>query len=217
MSNFLLIGGKSNEVNALNIYKYFINKTLLYVNLAKDDNDLVAYYNFINDNKDTKITLLTKEMLSNFYEEALKYDIIYFAGGTFHKLREKVINYNIDKALLKLKASNKLLVGVSAGAILFSQYGYTDYASFNDDGIYYNFKLEAGLGLLDIIFCPHYQKNGIETFNDEIKKYNIDAYALEDDTAILISLDEVKIIKDNYKNSVYYFKKEDHILRSLYA
>ena len=108
-----------------------------------------------------------------------------------------------------------MIAGVSAGAIMISKYGMGDKDVFLDNGSYYNFKMVEGLGLLNITFCPHYQKEELVIFDEICKSYNLDAYALEDDTAILFNDDKIeKIIKNNLEKACYSLKKADNYLLS---
>ena len=45
-----------------------------------------------------------------------------------------------------------------------------------------------------MIICPHYDHDGLDCFNSEVKLYNINAYALEDDTAIVVD-EAIKVFK----------------------
>ena len=73
------------------------------------------------------------------------------------------------------------------------------------------------LGLLNIVICPHYDHDGLDCFNDEVAKYGMNAYALEDDTAILID-DDIKVFKMDKRKSVYLFDKDkDYQMIPLYG
>ncbi|MDE5714729.1 MAG: Type 1 glutamine amidotransferase-like domain-containing protein, partial [Anaeroplasmataceae bacterium] len=105
------------------------------------------------------------------------------------------------------KSTDKLYAGISAGAILFCKFGMGDQFTYKDRNHYYNYKMVEGLGFLDITICPHYDHDGLICYNDEIWNYPYDGYALEDDTAILLT-GSTNIIKREKSKSVYLFSRE---------
>lgn len=215
--NYLLIGGQT-ECPEGEIESFILNKTtnpcILYVALASTK--YLYSYNLFKNKIKCPLALLTEEdLINNTYEEKFKSaNILYFAGGSTELLIGLVKKYNLEPYF----KDKDLLVGVSAGAIMLSSFGMGDKDAFIDDGHYYNFKMIEGLGLLNISFCPHYQKEELVMFDDECKKYKLDAYALEDDTAIYFEDARLKkVIKNVKSNSVYFLSKENYILTPLYG
>ena len=72
-----------------------------------------------------------------------------------------------------------------------------------------------GLGLLNIGICPHYQNEDLIIYNDEIRKYNYDAFGLEEDSAIIICDNNYYVIKEDSRVSAYYFSSNDYIMKDL--
>lgn len=211
----LLIGGLTNNKN--NIENFLINlipnPDILYIALATDKYEYS--YNLFKNKIKTNISILTRKNITNLDYESLfnKANILFFAGGNTKELLEYVKKYNLDKYFTE----DKILVGVSAGAIMLASYGMGDADSFIDCGQYFNFKMIKGLGIIDICFCPHYQKEELVLFDDECKKYGLDSYALEDDTAIYFEDGRLsKVIKNEKRNSVYYLANNEYILIPLY-
>ncbi|MDE5856042.1 MAG: peptidase E, partial [Anaeroplasmataceae bacterium] len=116
-----------------------------------------------------------------------------------------------DSLLEDFINTDKLFMGISAGAILFSKAGMGDRYSFKDKGHIYNYQMVEGLGILPITICPHYDHDGLEIYNKEVKNYPYDGYAIEDDTAILFKKSPV-IFKQDKKKSVYHFDSKDNFL-----
>lgn len=211
----LLIGGLTNNIN--NIENYLINLVLnpniLYIALATDKYEYS--YNLFKNKIKANISLLTRNNITKLDYNSLfnEANILFFAGGNTKELLEYIKEYHLDKYFTE----DKILVGVSAGAIMLASYGMGDADSFIDCGKYFNFKMFKGLGIIDICFCPHYQKEELVLFDDECKKYGLDSYALEDDTAIYFK-DGIlsKVIKNEKRNSVYYLAKDEYILIPLY-
>ncbi|MDE6660543.1 MAG: Type 1 glutamine amidotransferase-like domain-containing protein [Anaeroplasmataceae bacterium] len=143
-------------------------------------------------------------------------DVIYFSGGCAEELVRLVKEYRMDEILEAYKETDKLFMGISAGAILFSKAGMGDRYSYKDRGNIYNYQMVEGLGILPITICPHYDHDGLECYNEEVKGYTFDGYAIEDDTAILIE-DDIFVLKQDSKKSVYLFdSKNGYLMKPLY-
>ena len=143
-------------------------------------------------------------------------DVIYFSGGCAEELVRLIKEYKIDWILERFKDTNKLFIGISAGAILFSKAGMGDRYSYKDNGHIYNYRMVSGIGILPITICPHYDHDGLECYNKEVKNYPYDGYALEDDTAILFK-DEPIVFKQDNTKSVYQFdSKNNYIMKPMY-
>ncbi|MDE6047491.1 MAG: Type 1 glutamine amidotransferase-like domain-containing protein [Anaeroplasmataceae bacterium] len=140
-------------------------------------------------------------------------DVIYFSGGCAEELVRLVREYKIDHILEAYKDTEKLFIGISAGAILFSKFGMGDRYSYKDKGHNYNYQMVEGLGILPITICPHYDHNGLDCYNEEVKNYPYDGYAIEDDTAILFQGSPI-IFKQDNKKSVYLFDSNNTYLMS---
>ena len=216
MSKYFLIGGKDDDLKSNYIEQVLISltrkvnpKILFFPTANKDSIKTIEHFKRTFDNLWANIEVVSlfekdydiNELDRLFYNS----DIIYFAGGNTDVLVQKVKESNIDKLLLKYKDSNKIFAGISAGAILFTNSGMGDSYSYQDgNGKVYNYKMIEGLHILDTYICPHYQKNDLYVYNDEVSDKKL-AFALEDDTAILLDNGNINIYKANKKHSVYQF------------
>ena len=122
---------------------------------------------------------------------------------------------HLDEILLKYINSNKIYAGVSAGAMLYCKACMGDKYMYYDNFHNYNYKMVEGLGLLNIGICPHYQNEDLIIYNDEIRKYNYDAFGLEEDSAIIICDNNYYVIKEDSRVSAYYFSSNDYIMKDL--
>ncbi|MGM9971015.1 MAG: prephenate dehydratase domain-containing protein [Anaeroplasmataceae bacterium] len=220
MSNIILVGGKTPSILDNTIEDYIISrvtepKILFFPTASLDSSKTIN--NLKNQFKEvsSRFMLLysnpTKEEIDNNLAWA---NILYFAGGNTINLVNKIKEYNIDEFLRK---TDKLIVGVSAGAIMVSKYGMGDSYSYLDNGHTYNFQMVEGIGLLDVILCPHYDNDDLVVFNDEIRKYKMNAIALENDTALHINENKINVIKAFNNKSIYVWRKENnYIMESLY-
>ncbi len=80
-------------------------------------------------------------------------DIIFVGGGNTSKLMKLFRKSGVDAMLAKAYAENKVLCGVSAGAICWCKYGNSATGAAAPDGS--DITRVEGLGMLDILLCPH--------------------------------------------------------------
>lgn len=225
--SYFLIGGKSLDSNN-SLERILLSLTkkrkprLILITLAMKDKPktILNYHNYFN-NLDLEIidlplfnTNLKLNEIKNILNTA---DIIYFTGGSTTFLLSELEKLNLIDYIKELSLKDDLiLAGVSAGAILFSKAGMTDYLCYNDYNHTYGFKMEKALDMLDLAICPHYQKEDLYVFNLEVKNYNL-AVALEDDTAIYIKNNIMIPFKGDKRHSIYIFRKEDEYrMKSVY-
>lgn len=140
-------------------------------------------------------------------------DIIYISGGDTIKLIKKWNEYDLANLIFK-KRNEKIIAGISAGAICWFEKYLGDSEAFFDNG-FCNFKVYNGFGLLKGIICPHYDEDGKDVFNSIMKKTDLFGYALENNTALVLDGNFKKIVKSNKKSSVYEFEPFNNIMREM--
>ena len=138
-------------------------------------------------------------------EKILGSDIIYVGCGKTQFMMDKWKEKGIDKFLKKAYDKGIILAGMSAGS----------YCWFK-----YNYELIEGLGLIPKINCVHYDEKSNDKkdqFFYNIKKYNMEGIALDNDVAIAFIDDKYKIIKNEDKSNAYQisFNKEKLIVKVL--
>ncbi len=225
MAKFGLIGGKSPDhynfdlelkiFTCLNLHK----PKILFIPYATYPNLILSIDKFKNITHNLNLEVRYLETLDeNTVNELFAWaDVIYFGGGDAKELVSIVKTSPILKNLLEACYSNKLFLGMSAGAILLSFAGMGDKYAYSDGVNYYNYQMVEGLGILKMTVCPHYNHNGLEKYNDEVKKYEFSSYALDDDTAILFNGNKRLVFKTNRGNSVYLFDyNNDYLMIPLY-
>ena len=223
---FVLIGGRSianlNNFELENdVFKHLniSNPNILFIPQAAYKDIYSSINKFKNLTKDYKgqIEYLTDLEESNIERLFNWADVIYVGGGSATNLVRIANESPLSKYIYKYIKSDKLYMGVSAGAMLVSKYAMGDEYIYTNNYHIYNYQMVDCLGILDIVICPHYDHDGLDCFNDEVKKYNLDAYALEDDTAILVN-ETIKVFKMDKRKSVYLFDKEnDYQMIPLYG
>lgn len=221
---FYAIGGANYDKNEslmidLDIIKETkkTNPKVLYIPRANNDDatkieTFVNYYEKLNTTVDVLYSVdnsLTINEISNKIENA---DIIYLAGGITSRLYEFAVNYNLQNLLINAYKNGKIIVGVSAGAILFFDYGYGDKDAYVFNLETVNYQVTKGLGILEGIFCPHYQNGGLLSFHDEVKKFNFNGYAVENGAALKINDEGFIVVKTRGSNAFKFVQKFGHRL-----
>ena len=181
---------------------------LLFIGLASSYSD--SYYDTIKKNYSQLgcvcAYLKKKNILNNpqiVVDKIEKADIIYFGAGDTIKLMTDLKEYKIDFLITKA-CHNKILVGISAGAIALTREGLSDSYILRGESDKYSFV--NGLNLAEICICPHYEKNSKRecALQKELVKNDKFVYALENNTALKITGDKFEVIKSNSNNNAYY-------------
>ncbi len=223
MASFYLIGGHDFDLKS-----NLIAKNLL--NLAKTC-PKILYIPICATNKEKALNNLKKEFygldyqlqvihleeypsFENVLNLATNADIIYFPGGNTSKALNFLKTTGYDKLIFNLSKLDVIIAGVSAGAMIFCEYGLADANSYKDHDEYYNYKLINGLGILAITFCPHFDEgNRILYFKDELTTNH--AFALENNTAIYLENEKLVNFYNVKKYHVYYFSKANNYIMNV--
>ena len=184
------------------------NPNFLFIGLASSHSD--SYYDTMKkiykELGCTPVYLKKSNILNNpdIVETKIKdADIIYICGGDSVKLINDIKEYKIDKLLLEAYNNGTVLAGMSAGAILLSNKGFSDSLIIRGESDKYEFL--NGLNFINISFCPHYNTDPKKTTDLEeyLSKHNEEVYCLENCTALEIIDGNISIIKSNSKSKVY--------------
>ena len=130
-------------------------------------------------------------------------DIIYIGGGDTIKLLDELKEYNLTHLFIEAANNNKVIAGISAGAIMWCKEGYSDSLKLRGESDKYDFI--NGLGYLDIIFSPHHS---LEKYNEMIGEIDERiVYSLENNTALKIIDNDISVIKSDNNAKVYLIDK----------
>lgn len=131
-------------------------------------------------------------------------DIIYFCGGDSVKLVNDLKEYGIDELLREKVKSDCVIAGISAGAIMCSNDGYSDSLKMRGESDKYDFV--PGLGFVDISFCPHFVVDGERSKElvSDLDGVSKEVYCLEDLTALVVDKN-ISVIKCSEDKNVYIF------------
>lgn len=119
-------------------------------------------------------------------EEALKYDVIYFTGGSTLHLLSSIKEKGFTNIIKSMIYSNKLFVGVSAGSIIM-----TPNISIDDP---YN-DTTSSLGYIQAFLAVHCNQLDEEWFTEKQKKLPLKLIALNDSQAIFLNEDGYSVIE----------------------
>lgn len=111
-------------------------------------------------------------------------DVIYVGGGDTISMMRIWKQYEFDKRLKEIyRKDSAVLTGLSAGAICWFCCGHSEF-DCDDEGSRFCWA-DKMLGFLDYAFCPHYNEEGRESFDDMLKDRNLVGLAMENDTAFV--------------------------------
>ena len=134
----------------------------------------------------------------------LNADIIYIGGGDTIKLLNELEEYKLTQLFIDAANSNKVIAGMSAGAIMWCKEGYSDSLKIRGESDKYDFI--KGLGYLDIIISPHHEGDKAIELDSEIGDKTV--YALENCTALKIVDNDIVVLKSNPNANVYLIDKK---------
>jgi dipeptidase E len=83
-------------------------------------------------------------------------DIVYVGGGNTLRMMKFWRRRGVDTALRRAAAEGTVLAGISAGAICWCSSGVSDSRSFTTTGESWEYIAVHGLGLVEIVICPHF-------------------------------------------------------------
>ena len=184
------------------------NPNFLFIGLASSHSD--SYYDtmkkIFRDLGCTPVYLKKSNLVNNpdiVKQKINDADIIYICGGDTVKLLDHVKEYNLESLLKEAYNKGTVLAGMSAGAILLSNKGFSDSLIIREESDKYEFL--NGLNFIDINFCPHYNTDPKKTSDLEeyLSKSNDEVYCLENCTALKIIDNEISIIKSDKNAKVY--------------
>ena len=122
--------------------------------------------------------------------------VIYVGGGNTRRLLELWNNSGLDKKMIELANSDKVLCGTSAGGGCWFKYMCSDYLQMEKGDITQPLMPVEGLGLVNLIFNPHCADHGrMKGIKNLTELFGISGVSLTDNMAIEIVDNEYKLVK----------------------
>ncbi len=109
-------------------------------------------------------------------------DCIYIGGGDTLYMLEKWKELGVDKMIIEAYNQGKIICGLSAGAICWFKTMYTDSLMMNKNSDEY--AIRQGLGIIDGVFCPHFNEREKDFIPAMVEHKFACAYAVENDCAL---------------------------------
>ncbi|TRZ55384.1 hypothetical protein D4Q76_00545 [archaeon] len=128
------------------------------------------------------------------YSEVADFDVIYVCGGNTFYILQRIRETGFDKIIKQFVENGGIYVGVSAGSIIIGP--NIEIAGWGPTGDENDVELKDlnGLNIVDIAVFPHYELHLKEEVEEFKKKVNYTITVLNNNQALLILNDEIKII-----------------------
>lgn len=113
-------------------------------------------------------------------------DIIYVGSGDTIFMMQIWKQYGLDEKLKKIYEKDlAVLTGISAGAICWFRCGYSDSESFHDEENWNYCWADGMLDIFHMAYCPHYNEEGRNSFDERLREKDLVGLAMENDTAFV--------------------------------
>ncbi len=160
---------------------YEINSEKYYLRLKKDG--------FTNKNN---IYIFDDSRPNDFKD--LNIDLIYVGGGNTFATMDKLIKCNFLEIICNYINNGVIYIGGSCGAHLVTK-NIKHVLEFEQNEVGLN--EYDGLGFLNGIIIPHFDKTREETYQKILKSSNYKIYPLTNDDSIIIIDNEINVIRNN--------------------
>lgn len=214
MATFVCLGGTldaNSDALEQKIFRFFHLRSfrLLFFPQAEEQMDTAVSKFLKRMHLEEPIDVVTEDTdVISLRKKIEKADVLYFGGGHILTLLNRIRFFNYLPVLEEFLTSDKIFMGISAGAILFSYAGLADHHAYRDAFRVYRLEMVEGLHWIPYTICPHYDHEGRISYNDEVAGYPVSGIALEDGTAVIFEADTVKVMKASSQKSVYLFDLE---------
>ena len=215
-------GGEIKSKTTLKIDEYCAQKlkahagekraTSLFLGTASHDsmpyfNSFRKTYTSVFDIKAEVALMVYGEMdLEHITQKIEKADGFYIGGGDTLFMLETWRKKGLLEKIISSYNEGKIICGLSAGAICWFKGMYTDYLIMQ--GKSSDYILAEGLGVIDGVFCPHYNERR-EEFLEIVKQNDIPlAYGVENDARIVF-IDEKPTLSVSSGGRAFIIKNEN--------
>ena len=153
----------------------------------------------------------TEEELDSLFAWA---DMIYVGGGDTISMMKVWRTHGVDVRLEKIyRTDAAVLAGISAGAICWFACGHSDSESFHKKEGWHFCWAEGMLDLFHMAYCPHYDDEGRDSFDEMLREKDLVGLAMENDTAFVENKDRRYFIRCSPDANAYELKYENEVLK----
>ncbi len=123
-------------------------------------------------------------------------DIVYVGGGNTLRMMKLWRRRGVARLLVEAAANGTVMAGVSAGAICWCTAGVSDSRSFTAADDAWPYIAVRGLGLLDLLLCPHYdaEPRRQPALQHLLPRARLPRVGLDDCTALEVIDDRYRIL-----------------------
>ena len=213
MKAIIPIGGGEISKTTYEIDKYILNlvnkdtKKVLFVPTASGDNqtyiqNFKTYYESLGCVVDCLLLSQTNND-NQIRSKIFSSDIIYVGGGNTGRTVRKFKTNHINEYLKTAYERGIILTGLSAGAMIYFESGYSDSnRSTNPNN---PLSLLKCFSFIPYCFCPHYNDSERKSFDEFVKNEKLNGLALDDNCALVFIDDKIQgVIKSDNAARGYY-------------
>lgn len=217
-----IAGGNLSSTRELNIHTIKLsdktNPNVLFVGTASCDAE--GYIEAIKKEWSNlgcevkSLCLVSKSYSSNEIDSLLSWaDIIYVGGGDTIFMMRTWRECSLDVKLKQIYENDlAVLTGISAGAICWFNCGHSDSESFhNKDDWNYCWANEM-LDIFHMAYCPHYNEEGRNSFDQMMMEKNMLGLAMENDTAFVENNGKQYFIKSTPAAKAYLIQYKNELM-----
>lgn len=187
-----------------------VRPNALFIGTASEDDEGYAE-NFKNAFQDIGCSVKVLSLVKKHYSEAdiddlLSWaDAIYVGGGDTVAMMKIWKNISLDKKLKEIYQKDQaVLGGISAGAICWFSGGHSDSEAFLEHEDWTYKIVDGRLGIHQSVFCPHYNEEGRNSFDEMLKGKNMRGLAMENETAFVDVNGEIVFIRSREDAKAYW-------------
>ncbi len=139
-------------------------------------------------------------------------DLIYVGGGDTVFMMQTWKEHGLDKRLKAVYENDSaVLTGVSAGAICWFNCGHSDSEFYRRSDWGYCFA-EDMLDIFHMVYCPHYNESGRESFDPMMAEKDIPGLAMENYTAFVENGGDRYFIRETENQHAYVIRYENGVM-----
>lgn len=152
------------------------------------------------------LALVKKNYMETDIEELLNWaDIIYVGGGDTVSMLKIWKEFSLDERLKEIYRKDRaVLGGISAGAMCWFSCGHSDSDAFQGDENWHYRIVDGMLGIYPFAYCPHYNEEGRQSFDEMLKGKNMRGLAMESETAFVDVNGEISFIRSRDNAKAYW-------------
>ena len=160
------------------------------------------------------LCLISKSHNNKEIDDLLSWaDIIYVGGGDTIFMMETWKKHELDVKLKHIYEKDlAVLTGISAGAICWFSCGHSDSEYFKNESKWNYCWANGMLDIFHMAYCPHYDEEGRDSFDQMLMEKSIPGLAMESNTAFIENNGEQYYIKSSESAKAYVIQYTNGIM-----